>query len=182
MIFGLFGKKNKELKVVDKIWISEEAKFQACLELKKSNSNILFMAWFQETKNKLEAYFKANHLVEEQVYLADYLNSVQADKQLIFVEHHPLASEEQRIASIFGKDEITVLSALSEPIFQLFGGARIVEVFKKLDMKENEAIEHGMISRSIKNAQQKIASKAMINCSARSQADWLLNAGINQLS
>ncbi|WP_316803072.1 hypothetical protein [Pedobacter nototheniae] len=178
-MFGLFSKKNKGIKVVDKIWISDEAKFGACLEFNRSNPNVTFVAWFEETRSKLQAYFHENNL-EEKVYLADYLNTAQANKELVFVEHHPLASEEQRKATEFGKDEITVLSSLSEPIFQLFGGGRIVDLMRKMGVKEDEMIEHTMISNSIKSAQEKIASKTLISGSARSQADWLLNAGLNQ--
>ncbi|WP_131537385.1 preprotein translocase subunit SecA [Pedobacter nototheniae] len=178
-MFGLFSKKDKGVKVVDKIWISDEAKFHACVEFSKNNQNIIFIAWFDETKSALQAYFQKNN-VEQQVYLADYLSSSQANKEFLFVEHHPLSSEEQRIATEFGKDEITVLSSLSEPIFQLFGGDRIVDLMRKMGLKEDEMIEHNMISSSIKSAQEKIASKTLINGSARSQADWLLNAGVNQ--
>jgi preprotein translocase subunit SecA len=39
-------------------------------------------------------------------------------------------------------------------------------------MNEEEAIEHSMISKSIGNAQKKIASKVNIEQSARSQKDW----------
>ncbi|MCZ4245801.1 hypothetical protein [Pedobacter punctiformis] len=178
-MFGLFSKKNKGVKVADKIWISDEAKFRACLEFKKSDPNVLFIAWFEETKNKLQAYFRANHL-EERVYLAGYVNFSQADRPLIFVEHHPLGSEEQRKATELGKDEIVVLSSLSEPFFQSFGGERIVEMMRKMGMGADEMIENNMISNSIKNAQEKIAKKAVITGAARSQSDWLLNAGVNQ--
>lgn len=178
-MFGLFSKKDKGVKVVDKIWISDEAKFRACLEFIKNDRHIVFVAWFEETRSALQAYFKENN-VEDQVYLADYLNVAQANKELLFVEHHPLASEEQRKAKELGKDEITVLSSLSEPIFQLFGGERIVEMMHKMGIKDDEMIEHNMISNSIKNAQEKIASKALISGSARSQANWLSNAGLNQ--
>lgn len=179
-MFGLFGKKNKDVKVVDQIWISDEAKFLACLDLSKSNPNVVFVAWFEETRSRLQTYLQDNGL-EQKIYLADYLSTERYGKALVFVEHHPLASEEQRKATEFGKEEITVFSSLSEPIFQLFGGGKIVDLMRKMGIKEHEMIEHSMISSSIKKAQEKIASKTLINRSARSQADWLLNAGINEI-
>ncbi|NTE04511.1 hypothetical protein G6M26_35795 [Agrobacterium tumefaciens] len=180
-MFGLFSKKKKELKVFDKIWMSDKAKFKACLELKKSSPDILFVAWFEETKNKLQTYFQENHF-EENIYLANYLNLAQANKTLIFVEHHPLKAEEQRKAEELGKDEITVFSSLSEPIFKLFSGERIIDLLKKMGLQEDEMIENDMISSSIKRAQKKIALKTIISGSARSQADWILNAGLNEQS
>ena len=176
-MFGFFNKKPKELLVHDRVWITETAKFNACLELKKSNSETVFVAWFEETENKLQSFFHQNGL-EVQVHLADRLPQNLNERELIFVEHHPLRTEEQGIADRFDKKEITVFSALTEPIFLSFGGGRIVDLMVKMGAKEDEALEHSMISKSILRAQEKIASKYVINSSAKSQGDWLLNAGI----
>ncbi|QDP86462.1 hypothetical protein FNJ88_13200 [Chryseobacterium sp. SNU WT5] len=177
-MFGLFSKKKKVLLVHDKIWITEKAKFNACLSLKKSNPKVMFVAWFAETKSNLELYLKENQ-VEVEVYLADHLGLMQQDKDLIFVEHHPLQTEEHRIADKLDKKEITVFSSISEPIFQLFGGDHLAELMNRLGMKEDEMIEHNMISKSIMRAQEKIAQKTTQNVSAKSQKEWLLYAGHN---
>jgi preprotein translocase subunit SecA len=42
-----------------------------------------------------------------------------------------------------------------------------------LGMKEDEAIEHPMITQSIANAQEKIEAKVSLEQSARSQAEWM---------
>jgi preprotein translocase subunit SecA len=41
-----------------------------------------------------------------------------------------------------------------------------------MGMKEDEAIEHALITSSIKNAQEKINSKVSFDQTAHSQADW----------
>lgn len=176
-MFGLFSKKKKQLIVHDKIWATDKAKFEACMELGKSDPNILFVAWFEETRNSLQLYLEENNL-EKEVYLADRLGLMQEDKNFIFVEHHPLQAEEERLATRFGKKEITVLSSLAEPIFELFGSARIIDLLKSMGMKEDEMIEHEMVSKSIGKAQGKIAAKSTINVSAKSQGEWLMNAGV----
>ncbi|RZK19223.1 MAG: hypothetical protein EOO86_08170 [Pedobacter sp.] len=178
-MFGLFSKKNKGVTVFDNIYTSEEAKFGACLEMNKANSTIVFVAWFEETRSALEIFFQRNN-VSKQIYIADRLNAGFADRELIFVEHHPLSSEEQRKATELSKNEITVLSALTEPLFQLFNSDKIIEMMKKMGMNEDEMLENEMISNSVRRAQEEIAKKTMISGSARSQADWLLNAGIGQ--
>ncbi|TDG36934.1 hypothetical protein EZJ43_06540 [Pedobacter changchengzhani] len=180
-MFGLFGKKEKSLKVIDNVWITEQAKFAACVAHKKNNAKVIFVAWFEETKNKLHDFFLENG-IEDQIYLADRLSIPQQDSELIFVEHHPLRAEEERKATEFGVSEITVFSSISEPLFKLFGGDRIAEMMQKMGMREDEIIQHDMISKSIKNAQEKIASKSIINGSGRSQGDWLLNVGLNKES
>ncbi len=178
-MFGLFSKKKKSLMVHDKIWTTEDAKFSACIDLKKDNPEIIFVAWFEETKNNLEAYFK-EHNIEEEILLADRLSLNHHEKDLIFVEHHPLQAEEHRIADKFAKKELTVLSSLTEPIFQLFGADRIINLMKQMGMNEDEMLEHDMISNSMMKAQEKIASKSTINASAKSQGEWLRNAGFNK--
>ena len=175
-MFGLFGKKEKGLLVHDRIWLSDRAKFKACLTLKQSNPKVVFVAWFEDTKNNLELFFKENQL-EDEVYLADRLSLMDQDKDLIFIEHHPLQSEEHRIANQLSKKEITVYSSISEPIFQLFGADKMIELLKKVGMKEDEMIEHEMISKSIMRAQEKIAETTTQNTSAKSQGEWLQNGG-----
>ena len=178
-MFGLFGKKEKGLKVNDRVWITEKAKFNACIALKKENPNVVFVAWFEETKNNLNAFFQQNNM-DEKVYLADRLSTTQQNNELIFVEHHPLQAEEKKIADEMAKTELTFYSSLSEPIFQLFGGDKIVDIMVKMGMREDEMIEHNMITSSIKRAQDKMASKSIFNVSGRSQGEWLLNAGLNK--
>lgn len=178
-MFGLFSKKKKILIVHDKIWTTEDAKFSACIDFKKDNPEIIFVAWFEETKNNLQAYFKERN-IEEEILLADRLSLNHHDNDFIFVEHHPLQAEEHRIADKFAKKEITVLSSLTEPIFKLFGADRIINLMKQMGMNEDEMLEHDMISNSIMKAQEKIAAKSTFNASAKSQGEWLQNAGFNK--
>jgi preprotein translocase subunit SecA len=46
-------------------------------------------------------------------------------------------------------------------------------MMESLGMKEDEAIEHPMITQSIANAQEKIEAKVSFEQSARSQAEWM---------
>ena len=175
-MFGLFGKKKERLIVHDKVWITDKAKFKACIDFKKSNPEVILVVWFEETRNNLQLYFRENHS-EEKIILADRLSLIHQDQDFVFVEHHPLQAEEQKIATKFGKKEITVFSSLGEPIFELFGGDRMVDLLRKMGAKEDEALENDMISKSIIKAQEKIAEKGTQNTSAKSQGEWLQNAG-----
>ncbi|MDP4262619.1 MAG: hypothetical protein Q8941_08815 [Bacteroidota bacterium] len=44
---------------------------------------------------------------------------------------------------------------------------------KKIGAKENSMIEHKMVSASIKNAQEKIEKKVLIEHTAQSQKEWM---------
>ncbi len=45
---------------------------------------------------------------------------------------------------------------LEDDLLRIFGGERISSVMERLGMEEGEPIEHGLISRAIENAQQKV--------------------------
>ena len=95
-----------------------------------------------------------------------------ADKQLIFVEHFPLRDKENALYTSLDLKEVKVFSSLEDPLFQHFGGSRIIEVMEKMGLQENEAVQHSMINMALKNAQEKIAKKVLIEQSAQSQTEW----------
>lgn len=177
-MFGLFKKKTQGIKVVDKIWMTEKANFSAVAAVLKNKPGTLCLTWFAETKNNLCAYLREQNLDTCSVQMADAAPIYLDAAHVIFIEHHPLESEEQKKFADLGLQEATVFSSLEEPIFQLFGGEKIVTLLKKMGINEDEVIEHKLISASIKRAQEKIAVKAIITGNAKSQGDWLLNAGL----
>jgi hypothetical protein len=177
-MFGLFKKKEAKIAVTDYIWMHEQAKWQACHDLYQQNNHTVFMAWFEDSKNKLQEYFGTKSINLADIRNVNFAGSVQIEDEVIFIEHFPLQAEEQSKFADLGLQEAKVYSALDEAIFEIFGGKRIVELMQKMDMKENEMIQHNMITAAIKRAQEKIAEKAMVTGSARSQRDWMLNAGL----
>jgi len=68
---------------------------------------------------------------------------------------------------------VKVLSSLDEPVFQQFGADKIIQVMQQLGMKEEESIEHKMVTNAIRNMQEKMEKKIQLDQSARSQAEWL---------
>lgn len=70
-------------------------------------------------------------------------------------------------------ETVQVFSSLREPLFQQFGGEKIIQLMKQLGMKEEEVIENAMISKAIKKAQEKIEGKVISELPVRSQLDWI---------
>ena len=172
-MFNLFRKKEPTTKVFDKVWMNESSKQKALLEEWKKNKNVLLVFWFDETLQAFEIELAKETTEAAKLFTAREVSSAHiGNNPLIFAEHYPLAEKENTLFKKLGLKEATVWSALNEPLFQLFGGERIIELMKKLGMKEEESIEHNMISKSIHNAQEKIAAKVNIEQSARSQKDW----------
>lgn len=175
-MFGLFRKKEPSVVVKDKIWMTTQAKWQACAQMYRQQQQTLFVSWFEESRNSLDHFLKEQGIGDAHMSLA---GSVYSNHQpVVFVEHFPLPEEEQRKFLDLGLVEAVVFSALDEPLFRAFGGENLIQLMQKMGMKEDEEIEHKMISASVKRAQEKIGKKAVLITAARSQADWLQNAGI----
>ena len=66
-----------------------------------------------------------------------------------------------------------VYSAMDEPLFKHFGSEKLIPLMKMMGMKENEVIEHSMVSKSIVSGQKKIEEQVSFEQSASSQAEWM---------
>ena len=177
MLFNLFGKKpgaGSEVVFEDKVYISSAAKMNACLQLAKDQPTILFVGWFNETVRKFKDLFIQNGLEESRVIEARFAHTAQLQNHApVFLEHHPLHEKEIALAEKLGQKKIIVYSSLDEPLFNLFGSDKIISMMRQMGMKEDEAVVHQLITKSIKRAQEKIAGKISIEQPANSQAEWL---------
>lgn len=169
-MFGLF-KKADSVKVVDRVWLSAPAKWNACAAMLKANPNCLFIAWFEDTATHLKNLLGS----DAPVLLASEVNYGHTNGRLVMmVEHYPLAQTEQDFFRRLQLNEVPVLSALDEPLFMQFGGERTVELMKKLGMGEDEILGHDLISSSIRRAQQKISRSVKAEQKATSQEKWFV--------
>lgn len=49
--------------------------------------------------------------------------------------------------------------SLEDDLMRIFAGDRVVAMMRAMGLKEDEAIEHKMVSRSIENAQRKVEAR-----------------------
>jgi len=177
MFSNLFGKKETEDKdhlFKDRAYMSIEAKMKACAALGKENGSVIFIAWFSDTAKKFKDFFAANGLNENRVIEAKYLTAAQLQShQPVFTEHYPLHSKEEAFVANWQTKNIMVYSAMDEPLFKHFGSEKLIPFMKMMGMKENEVIEHSMVSKSIINGQKKIEEQVIVEQSASSQEEWM---------
>ena len=177
MLFNLFGKKedNAETPVfVDRAYASTAAKMNACAELAKNEPDRLFICWFADTSVKFKEFFRQKGLDENMVTETHHLHgSKLQNKKPVFVEHYPLHTKELELIKHWDATNIIVYSALDEPLFKHFGSDKIIPLMKMMGMKEDEVIEHNLVSKSILKGQQKIAGLISLEQSANSQAEWM---------
>lgn len=159
--------------VKDIVWMHNDAKLKGIIPLLRQYPEALLFAWFPETKRIGESFLQSQN-ISQTILLAQQINTSQiTNKEIIMLEHYPLAEKEIALFNTLKKSLIFVLNALDEPLFMAFGGERIILLMQKMGIKENEEISHRMITKSIYRAQQKLAKKISFDhSSARSMKEW----------
>ncbi len=170
-MFSFFGNKEK-VNITDAVFMHTDAKWKSCVNMLKTDPGIVFIAWFPDTVDQLQSYFDQKGVSATLGSYRETSTHLAMGRTVIFVEHYPLFQKENDLYTSLDLKKVKVLSALDEPLFQLFGGEKIINVMRSMGLQEDEAVEHSMISRSLKNAQDKIGKKIMVEQSAQSQADW----------
>ena len=177
MFSNLFGKKESEDKdhlFKDRAYMNTEAKMKACTALAKENESAIFIAWFSDTAKQFKNYFSTNGLDENRITEARYLTASQLQSFTpVFVEHYPVHTKEENFVANWKTKKILVYSAMDEPLFKHFGSEKLIPLMKMMGMKENEVIEHSMVSKSIISGQKKIGEQVSFEQSASSQAEWM---------
>jgi len=178
-IFDLFRKGNKLPKIKDLVWKNQAAKFNGCLKLIEQYPDALWISWFNETQNSFNQFIGNKNGIKIEIQMAKSVMPFMVEnKRVFFLEHYPLRTTEENLMQDWNPIEITVLNALDEPLFEQFGGDRIVGLMEKMGMLEDEFLEHSMISSSIKNAQEKLQQKITVENSTNSSKDWFkMNIG-----
>ena len=168
-MFKLFHNKDNKTKVIDKVFMYKQSKWNYCLKFLSENPKIVFIGWFDETISELE-----NHIPKTVVLNGRTIHKSQIEgATVIFIEHHPMKSKEETVFKQLGLKEVIILTSLDEPLLVMFGGEKLIKVMQGLGMKEDEIIEHKMVSQSIVNAQEKIEKKVIVEPAGRSQSEWL---------
>ncbi len=177
MSFNLFGKKENNPDghiFTDRAYVSTAAKMNACAELAKKEPNHLFISWFADTARSFKEFFRQHGIDESRVTEARYIHTPMLQNKVpVFVEHHPLHTKELELIKNWDAKNIIVFSSLDEPLFKHFGSDKVIPMMKMLGMKEDEAIEHSLVSKSIIKGQEKIATLVSLEQSANSQAEWM---------
>jgi hypothetical protein len=179
MFFGLFGKKEENVfhkKFSNIIYATDIAKQKGIIKYAQENKDAIFIAWFSNTAVNYRKQFLANNMAEDKIVEATSFSVAKyANEKIIFMEHFPLRAKEEALVQNCMQHEFVFYNALTEPIFQHFGGDRIIELMRKMGYKDDETIQHSMIDNSLLKAQKKIAERVQFEShTSSSQADWML--------
>jgi len=173
MFFNLFKKKEPTSSFTDKTFGSLDAKKRACVALASKDASVIFVAWFPDTASVFKELFVANRLHEDRIVEVRNLHGAKINHlRPVFLEHFPLSAKEDELVKNWEAKQIDVYNSLDDALLKHFGGERIQALIKQMGMQEDEVIEHALISKSIRNAQDKIAEKVSMEKSAHSQKEW----------
>ncbi|MDZ4682716.1 MAG: hypothetical protein SH848_06355 [Saprospiraceae bacterium] len=171
-MFGLFKKKESAPPIRDLVWISDAAKKHGALALIDAAENLVIAGWFDETIQEWQSFFEAQ---SRSFYIQSvpYLQALDVkDVPVFLLEHYPLASRETKAMHTWKPKDMVAFVSLEDPLLQLFGGDNLIALVKKMGLGETETLEHKMISRSIRNAQEKLDKSVVHEQLADSQQSW----------
>ena len=170
----LFGGKKDATKLTDVVWISQTAKWNGIIEEWKKDSNLSIICWFDKTQQQLETVFAKETRAPVSIFLAGQMHTaLLTGSQLVFAEHYPLHTKESKLFEKLSLKNVTVHSSLDEPLFVKFNGERISAMMKQMGMKENESVQHKLVSSSIRKAQDKIEKKVVSEVLSTSAEEWM---------
>lgn len=102
--------------------------------------------------------------------------SIKGKPLILFSSHYPLPAQEEKVIQklklLLPHSSNTFYSSLDEPVFKLFGGENLAALLEKLGMKEDEIIEHSMVSRSMERARQKLQTMVKHETTATTEEEW----------
>ncbi|MBK8557694.1 MAG: hypothetical protein IPL65_18980 [Lewinellaceae bacterium] len=172
-LFDFFKKKDPVPEMTDLVWMHSNAKSMGCIDLLQKFPDAVVLYWFADTRTAFAPLMQANHpnvKIKNALQVTPY--EVEG-KTVVFLEHHPLRSKENNLMLNWKASKIYVLSAMDEAFFKQFGGDRTIELMQKMKMREDEVIEHRLISKSIERAQQKLEEKTVFDGASNSAEEWI---------
>ncbi|HNK11381.1 MAG TPA: hypothetical protein PKK18_07400 [Chitinophagales bacterium] len=187
-MFGLF-KQKKSIQVTDLIWKTERIKYDALIKQLQDNNKHILIYFFEDTKKSIvdelqtaSINFSENTSSNAHILVLKSTQILQMSSaenvNIIFVEHYPLLSTEQKlkqhILEVLNIQNVTFYTSFEDELLQLFGAEKILAIMEKMGFNENEPMSHNLISSSIEKAQQKIEEKVSIDTNTRQRKDWFV--------
>lgn len=200
-VFGLFEKRPRTLAGNDLVYATAHARDEAlvvrCLRDDAAGRRVVVVTAFADRAARVAALLTGRGVeaslldgtyrsagasarsvvVTPGVRLATAVHSFAQGEPVavIVTERHPLRAHDDAVDAIAsklprGSAQVYLLS-LDDGLFTAFAPG-IKDLMRKLDMPEDEAIEHSMVSKSIANAQAKVAARATGDVEATSFEGW----------
>jgi GTPase Era involved in 16S rRNA processing len=94
----------------------------------------------------------------------------------LFYGHYPIPAKENQLLAKISEEKklqgITFFSSLDDHAFEMFGADNIKNIMQKMGLKEDEAIEHAMVTKAMERAREKIASSVTHEIASSTEVEW----------
>ena len=177
----------------DVIWLTRQAKLAGVVSAVKTSLSaqgvsVFLLAQFENSLAELRDLARSETLegpsllvakaegLKPQIAATSLLEAAQ-QVEIVVVERHPLRSHDDAILDFACrlpcKARVVFHVSLEDPLMRLFAGDWVLNTLRKLGMKEDEAINSGLVARRVKAAQKKLAHSASSDLPAGSAEEWL---------
>ncbi len=187
----------------DKVWKTKTACLkgaatQALLVSRESKIPVI-VTFFEETHRVLIEFLKQNGVPFQEVNsfndidLLEGKNTIavlraasasfaasihkQGNASILLLGRYPLADFETRIvdnlSTHFPGSSMSFCLSLEDPFFEVFGSENLRKMMDSLGMKDDEFIEHKLVSKAITNAQDKLGKSVLVESKAHSEKEWM---------
>ncbi len=95
--------------------------------------------------------------------------------EVFFPGHYPVTATENKtldILSTLGFNTFIFCLSFDDPLLKMFNSQSILPLLEKLGLEDEEAIEHNMVTQSIKRAREKVEKKMGKEILAKSPEEW----------
>jgi hypothetical protein len=126
-------------------------------------------------QNQVVFVMDANLLNSSAQVLPFLINQTKKQKlNFLFFGHYPIPSRENKICEklMAVNGTVTFYSSLDDPAFKVFGGDQLKSTMENLGLADEEAIEHNMVTRAMKNAREKIEKSIKQEIICSTQLEW----------
>ncbi len=172
-LFGFLKKKEKEPVIIDKVWMNQKAKELGCLAHVGSNPGATLIAWSSLTFDRFQKYLNEENGLAVEIMMAGLtMPNRMKGREICFLEHHLFLKKEIEMLQSWKCEKAVFLNSLTDPVFYTLNPDRILLLMEKMGMEENELIEHAMVTKSIKRAQQKMEKERMLPEMSPAVKDW----------
>jgi hypothetical protein len=96
--------------------------------------------------------------------------------RFLFTSHYPLIAPEERLLNnlhtLTKTNSFLFFISLSSPLMEVFGADNIKSIMTKLGIKQDECVEHAMVTKSIFRAREKITQSVQNENRSRNEKEW----------
>jgi uncharacterized protein YndB with AHSA1/START domain len=157
-LFNFLKRKKNSPKIRDLVWSNQNYKLQGCLKIIYQHPDVFVVAWFDKTKKTFDKFLSKNG-IKINIWMAEKVTSLMVEnKYVLILEHHLSLTIEENFMGDWKAQEILILNALDDKLFESFKFKDIQRTAEKLNIKD-EYIEHSLISNSIKRAQKSFTNE-----------------------